>query len=326
MSPAKYPQERRFALAILDAPAVHNVAEIRPLYGLLSELGISATKAVWPMASQNPNNILDARCTLEDPEYRDFILELIARGFEIGWAGASRDSSTRQQTIEGLEYFREVVGYYPRVQVNGTLNRESPYWGTHRIDQPLLKAVVHRAQPATPGYFQGHIEGSPFWWGDICSERVDYVLNLTFDDVNLARINPTMPYHDPTRPLVRRWFSASDAQSCAEFNQLLRPDRQEKLEREEGYTVVSTSFAQGFVRNARLDRLARKRLESMAARMGWFVPVSTLLDRLTTNVADPMIGAEEWDRMQWKWARDVVRKRVRNTSPKEYTWRDAAIS
>ncbi|MGH7467507.1 MAG: hypothetical protein ACRENP_05920 [Longimicrobiales bacterium] len=325
MGSGMFPQDRKFALAILDDAALHTIEEARLIYRLLIELGLTATKTVWASACKNGGGLPDTRCTLEDPEYRDFILELRDQGIEIGWAGAARESSARQQTIEALDYFREVVGYDPRVQVNGALNRENLYWGTHRIDQPLLKAVVQRAEPVSVGYYNGHVEDSPFWWGDVCSDHIDYVLNLTFDDVNLARINPSMPYQDPTRPWVRQWFSGSEAQTCIEFNQLLRPDRQEKLEREAGYSVVATSFARGFVRGNVLDRLARKRLESMAARGGWFVTVSTLLDHLRARRSDVCIGADEWNRMQWKWARDVVRKRVRSSGPKDVNWRDAAI-
>ena len=324
MTVIKFPDEKKFAFSIVDDADVSQIEVIRPVYALLAELGIAATKIVWSNAPDE-NRAFDSRCTLEDPEYCDFILELHERGFEIGWAGASRESNTRERTIEGLERFREVVGYYPRVQVNGVFNRESMYWGMNRIDQPLLKAVVQRAAPTPPGYFLGHVEGSPFWWGDVCLERVDYVMNLTFDDVNLSRINPSMPYHDPSRPFVRSWFSASDAESCTEFNQLLRPDRLEKLERDGGCCIVATRLSKGFMRNRQIDRLARKRLEALAAKSGWFVPVSTLLDHLRDQ-STPAFSIGEWDRMQWKWARDLVRRRVRNTARRDPEWLDAAIS
>jgi hypothetical protein len=324
MALSHFPDGKRFALAILDDAEVANVDAVRPFYELLSELGIGATKVVWSRSADDKATI-GSRCSLDDPQYLEFVLELRDQGFEIAWAGASSGSNTREQTIDGLERFRDAIGYYPRVLLNGSSNRESMYWGTDRIDEPLLKAVVRRAAPTPPGFFLGHVEASPFWWGDICQERVDYVLNLTFDDVNLTRINPTMPYHDPSRPYVRWWFSGSDAENCGEFNQLLRPDRQDRLEREEGCCIVATRIGRGFVRSGQIDRLARKRLESLASRAGWFVTVSGLLDRLRLSQSDQPFGREEWERMQWKWAREVVRRNGRLTVQRNAQWLDAAI-
>jgi hypothetical protein len=306
MSAVVFPEEKKFAFSLLSGIKNVPAATLRPVYRLLEELGLRCTQVVSSFAAPQ-----GAGCSLDDSEFREFIVELNERGFEIGWAGACAESSERARTIEGLERFREVIGRYPRVYVNHALRRENLYWGNDRIDQPLLKAVLHRAAPTPSGYFQGHLESSAFWWGDVCQQRLDYVLNLTFDDVNLTRINPSMPYHDPSRPSVRYWFSASDAADCSDFNQLLRPDRQQKLERDGGYCIVATDLSRGFVRNHEVERLARKRFEALAARPGWFVPVSTLLDHLRSAQTTEVLSGEEWDRMQWKWARDIVRRRRR---------------
>jgi hypothetical protein len=308
MSAGFYPGGKRFGFTILSHAQHVPTGTLRPLYALFEELGLRTTQMVCSFATAR-----SAAGTLDDPEYRDFVVELKERGFEIGWAGASAESNERQRVIEGLDRFRDVIGAYPRVYVNHASKRENLYWGNDRIDQSLLKAVIYRTASAPAGYFEGHLEGSPFWWGDICKERVDYVLNLTFDDINLSRINPSMPYTDPTRPLVKSWFSACSAVDNAEFNQLLRPDRQEKLDREAGCCVVATDLSRGFIRNQIIERLARKRFESIAAKPGWFVPVSTMLDHLKADQASSALPAEEWDRMQWKWARDTVRRGRRVT-------------
>jgi hypothetical protein len=325
MSTAEFPDGKKFAFTILDDAEVAPLETLRPVYNLLGELGVFTTKIVWSFTEER-GGAPGSRCTLDDPQYLDFILEIRDKGFEIGWAGASSSSNARARTIEGLEQFKETIGYYPRVLVNGALNRESVYWGTGRVDQPLLKAVVQRAAPTPPSFFLGHVEGSPFWWGDICFNHVDYVLNLTFDDVNITRINPSIPYHDPSRPYVRSWFSGSDADNCAEFNQLLRPDRQDRLEREGGCCIATTRLGRGFVKDHRIDRLARKRLESLAARSGWFATVSTILDQLRAAKSQHEFQAAEWDRMQWKWARDVVRRRVRQGVRRDQPLLDAAMS
>ena len=324
MALSEYPDGKTFAFTILDIAETASVDVLRPFYALLHELGVSATKTVWSRSADERAGP-GSRCSLDDPRWLEFILELRDCGFEIGWAGATSDSNDRARTLEGLHQFRELIGYDPRVYVNSGGNRDGIYWGTDRIDEPLLKAVVHRAAPSPAGYYQGHMESSSFWWGDICHERIQYVLNLTFDDVNITRVNPTIPYHDPTRNFVRWWFSGSDAENCSEFNQLLRPDRQERLERERGCCIVATHIGRGYVRDGQVDRLARKRLESLVSRPGWFGPVSTLLDHFRTNNASGQLTSEEWERMQWKWARDIVRRRVRNTVKRDSEWLNAAV-
>lgn len=306
-----FPDGKRFAFTIVDDTDVATVANVKPIYALLEKLGMRTTKTAWPLRCRDARSAFAESQTLEEPEYRDFVIELRDKGFEIAWHGATMESSTREQTIEGLERFREIIGCYPRLHANHAFNRENLYWGPDRVDQPLLKALVQRTAPTPAGFFQGHVEDSPFWWGDICRQHIDYVRNLTFDDVNLTHINPSMPYHDPARPLVKWWFTCSDAEDCGEFNLLLRPDKQERLEREGGWCIVATHFGKGFVKNGQVDRLAQKRLESIAARGGWFVPATTLLDHLREQGAGDSFSAKEWDRMQWKWARDLVRRKLR---------------
>ena len=316
-TPLIFPGGKRFAFTILDDTDVATVENVGPVYRLLAELGMRTTKTVWPLACPEGSRDFSSSQTLDDPEYLSFVLWLRDRGFEITWHGATMESSERARTALGLERFRQIFGAYPRIHVNHANNRENLYWGPERVDQPLLKAVIQRAQPTPAGYFAGHDEESRFWWGDLCSSHVEYARNLTFDEVNLARVNPSMPYRDPARPLVRRWFSCSDAEDRDEFAELLRPDRQEKLEREGGWCIVATHLGKGFAKNGEVDRLVRRRLESMAARDGWFVPVGELLDWLHARRGTDQLPNDEWDRMQWRWARDIVRRKVRQGRRRE---------
>jgi len=311
MPPIAFPEGKKFAFTILDDTDVATVENVAPLYALLEELGMRTTKTAWPLPCPEGSRNFSSSQTLADPEYRDFVLSLRDKGFEIAWHGATMESSRRDRTIEGLERFREIIGNYPRLFANHSFNRENLYWGADRVDQPLLKAVVQRAAPTPADFYLGHVEDSAFWWGDLCQQHLEYVRNLTFEDVNLQRVNPSMPYHDPARPLVKWWFSCTDAEDCHEFNRLLRPERLERLVREGGYCIIATHLGKGFVRDGQVDRLARKRLEAIAARDGWFVPTSTLLDFLRAQRGgESGLPTHEWDRMQWKWARDMVRRRL----------------
>lgn len=307
----EFPGGKPFAFTILDDTDVATVENVSPVYRLLEELGMRTTKTVWPLACPEGSRNFSSSETLEDADYLAWVLDLHARGFEVTWHGATMESSDRARTTWGLERFRALFGAYPRIHVNHSLNRENLYWGPGRVDQALLKAVIQRAVPTPEGYYAGHVEHSPFWWGDLCAAHVEYGRNLTFDEVNLARINPSMPYHDPVRPLVRWWFSASDAEDRDAFAELLRPDRQERLEREGGWCIVATHLGKGFAHGGEVDRLVRRRLEMLAGRDGWFVPVGVLLDHLRAHRTEAALPRDEWDRMQWRWARDIVRRKMR---------------
>ncbi len=127
---------------------------------------------------------------------------------------------------------------------------------------------------------------------------------------NLLRVNPSMPYRDPRRPYVRWWFSAADAGDVHEFNELLRPQNQERLEAEGGVCIVATHFGKGFASDGRPHPETRRLLETLVTRNGWFPPVGDLLDWLRARRTDDRLPPDEWRRMQWRWARDTVARRL----------------
>lgn len=311
MQPVEWPHGKAFAFTILDDTDAATVDNVGPVYRLLEELGMRTTKTVWPLGCPEGNRASAGSQTLDDPDYRAWVLELRRRGFELTWCGAAMETSPRARTLQGLERFHEVFGEYPRIHVNHAFNRENLYWGLERVDLPLLKALVQRAVPTPTDFFAGHRDDSPFWWGDLAARHVQYCRNFTFDEVNLFRVNPSLPYHDDTRPLVRWWFSCAEAQSRTEFNHLLRPEKLDRLEREGGCCIVATQLGRGFLRGGEVDPVFRRRLEAIAARDGWFVPVGTLLDWLRLRRDDDSLPVDEWDRMQWRWARDLVRRKDR---------------
>ena len=305
MSALEFPQGKRFAFTILDDTDVATVDNVEPMYRLLERLGMRATKTVWPVACPEGSRNFATSQTLEDPEYLAFVRDLENRGFEVTWHGATMESSKRERTLAGLERFHELIGHYPRIHANHAENRENLYWGTERIDQPLLKFLFGRmAHP--PGYFVGHRKDSPYWWGDLCERHILYARNLTFGDLNLASINPSMPYHDPARPLVRYWFSSTDAEDASAFADLLHPRRQQALEAQGGFCIVATHIGKGYVRNSLVDPLVEERLAMLARRPGWFPTVGQLLDWLRERREADTLPAGEWRRMQWRWARDLM--------------------
>lgn len=304
-----FPDGKRFAFTVIDDTDMATVDGVGPVYALLERLGMRATKTVWTMPCPEGSKNFTGSQTLHDADYRAFVIDLQRRGFEIASHGATMESSPRERTEAGLDYFRGVLGASPRVHANHAANCENLYWGPARVDDPLLKRLLRSMSGAS--YYQGDVQGSPYWWGDLCERHVEYVRNLTFSEINLLRVNPTIPYRDPSRPLVRRWFSAADAEDAEAFGRLIRPEAQERLEREGGVCIVATHFGKGFVAEGGVAEPFRSRLEMLARRPGWFPPVGTLLDWMRRQVGDGVLPPREWRRMQWRWARDLLFRKAR---------------
>ena len=306
----RLPNGARFAFTVMDDTDVATVENVQPIYRLLEFLGMRTTKTVWPLRCEEKSRNYGLSETMDDPRYRDFILDLHARGFEIAFHGATMETSTRERTYQALERFREFFGTPPKVHANHSSNRDNLYWGVGRVDNPALRLLYRVAVPQPRDFSLGHCPGSPYWWGDLCLDEIRYVRNLTFSEINLLRVNPSMPYRDPERPYVRWWFSATDAEDVVEFNELLRPENQERLEDEGGVCIVATHLAKGFCDAGRPDPETRRLLELLAARSGWFPQVGQLLDWLRAQHQSDELPAEEWHRMQWRWARDLVARRL----------------
>ncbi len=306
----RFPGGARFAFTVLDDTDVATVENVLPIYRLLESLGMRTTKTVWPVRCEEGSQDYCLSETMDDPHYRDFVVDLQRRRFEIAFHCATMESSPRERTERALQRFRVAFGSPPRVHANHGLNRENLYWGVERIDEPVLRLAYRLVQQSPKDLFQGHRPDSPYWWGDLCREQIDYVRNLTFSEINLLRLNPSMPYRDRARPYVRWWFSASEAEDVGEFHHLLRLENQERLEAEGGVCIVYTHFGKEYCRNGRVQPETRRLLEHLGQRPGWFVPVGELLDWLRAQHRSDDLPRREWWRMQWRWAWDLVARRV----------------
>ncbi len=310
-----FPDGRRFAFTIMDDTDVATVANVGPVYRLLDDLGLRTTKTVWPVGCPEGSPNFSESETLEDEAYLDFVRWLGSRGFEIAYHGATMESSPRERTERAFTRFKELFETAPRVYANHAYNQENLYWGVERFDNPTIRFLYSRTRRAAQESYQGHIEGSPWWWGDLAAQMT-YGRNLTFSDINLARINPSMPYHDPRRPRIPWWFSASDAEGVHEFNALIAPAAQDRLERQGGFCIVATHLGKGFASSGAVHPDTVRLLKRLAAKPGWFVPVGELLDWLRAGRPDSsQLPAGEWQRMQWRWMWDLLvqkwRPRVR---------------
>ena len=305
-----FPAGARFAFTVMDDTDVATVENVRPIYRLLESLGMRTTKTVWPVRCEEGSADFSLSETMDDPHYCDFVMDLHTRGFEMAFHGATMETSPRQRTERALERFCRAFGAPPRVHANHAYNRENLYWGSGRLDDRVLRLLYARVLGEGSDAYLGHVPGSPYWWGDLCVAQIEYVRNLTFSEINLLRVNPSMPYRDPLRPYARWWFSASHAEDVREFNRLLQPANQERLEAEGGVCIVATHFGKGFAPAGRPDPGSERLLGLLARRRGWFAPVGEVLDWLRARRETDALPAGEWRRMQWRWARDLLRRRL----------------
>jgi hypothetical protein len=269
------------------------------------------TKTVWPVQCPEGSRNFSSSQTLEDQAYREFVVDLSRRGFEIASHGATMESSRRERTLSAMERFKGIFGAYPRLHANHSYNQENLHWGVHRVDDPILRALYGRVNGRPPAFYQGHVPESVYWWGDFAQRHVEYVRNLTFAGINLLRVNPSMPYRDPSRPLVQWWFSAVDAEGADECAVLLRDSEQARLEEEGGVCIVATHLGKGYGSGGRVHSGVERALRSLARRSGWFPPVGELLDWLRRQRQDEILPTGEWRRMQWRWMRDLAARKVR---------------
>lgn len=295
-----------FAFTIFDDTDRATLENNRLIYGLLSDLGIRTTKSVWMLEGTDPPYVPGITCNNND--YVDFLLNLQEIGFEIAWHNASWETSDRERTSLGLNRFREIFGHPPRSMANHASNKEGIYWGSSRLSgwRRILHPILSKRY-----FFQGHYESSPLFWGDLCQEQIRYVRNFVFKKIDTLACCPWMPYHDPDRPFVNKWFASSSGSDATEFTSLLSRENLDRLEKSRGACIVYTHFGKGFVENSEVIPPIRSCLEDVARRNGWFVPVSQLLDFLGEQPSHSKeIRKSDRARLENRWLIDQLGRRL----------------
>lgn len=276
----RFPDSKGFAFSILDDTDDSTVENVKPVYDKLREYGFRTTKSVWPLGCPEGSRLFFAAETLQNRHYLQFVHDLVDDGFEIAFHGATMESSRRERTLRGLEFLREEFGSYPRLFCNHGHNRENLYWGHKRLQTRLLSTVFRLMRNGGRDYYCGDIEGSEYFWGDLCKRSITYVRNFTFNQVDVRQFDPETPYRLPTTQYVNYWFSTSDAPDVKAFTRLLTRERIDDLVRSGGVCLVSTHLGKGFSRHGKLDCDVEHILQYLSESNGWFAPVTTILDHL----------------------------------------------
>lgn len=275
-----FPQGKRFAFTILDDTDDSTLENVKPVYDALKAHGIRTTKTVWPVDCPEGSRIFFAADTLQRKPYLEFVHQLAVDGFEIASHGATMESSRRARTVQALEFLKGEFGAYPTLFCNHGHNRDNLYWGYKRFQTLWLRRMVGLLRKEAASYYLGDVKDTDYFWGDLCRQHIRYVRNWTFPRLNMLEVNPEMPYRLPGTPYVNLWFSSADAPDAGNFVRLLTQENIDRLEQAGGLCIVSTHLGKGFVKDGVVDPQVQRIFQVLSEKLGWYVPVSEMLDYL----------------------------------------------
>lgn len=269
-----WPNNKAFAFSIVDDTDNATLPVIRPIYDILTELGIFITKTVWPL-NVEAGLPYEASCTLQDDKYLKYIKVLQNEGHEIALHGVRGCSSEREIVLRGLEFFCEVIGNYPKIHINHAQNLDNLYWGKAWISK--YKKLIRSYSEHGTGY--GHEKSSKYYWGDIAKKHIKYVRGYIFNDSNTLINDPYTPYHDLEKYYVNNWFSSSNGDGLDRLIYLTSKERLDLLENTNGLCIVYTHFGDNFyTENGKINKSLYQNLKALSQRNVWLAPTSEILD------------------------------------------------
>ncbi len=300
----KWPNGHDFAFTIVDDTDGATVQNVKPVYDYLYQKGILTTKTCWAYPSKDT---VYTGQSLQDADYRDFLLELKERGFELGFHNAASGGCFREETLAAFEDFRSTFGEYPHLHINHSNNNENIYWGAYRFSGPVRK-IYGLLRKSVRSY--GHEKDSNYFWGDLCKAHVKYIRNRTFNGINTLREDHRLVYRETGKDAYSNyWFSSSDGMRLRPFLNILTKKNVDNLVRQRGCCILYTHFAYEFVdQQGNLSGEFKQAIDYLATKNGWFVPAGELLDYVLENKEyKPSKLYELWMDIKWLIER-VIKK------------------
>jgi hypothetical protein len=274
------PYPYRAGFTITDDTDDADLLRVRGVYDVLAANGIRTTKTVWAFAPEEPCGIpalppsILRGITLQDPAYLKYCQHLAELGFEITLHGATAGNN-RSVTI--ARAFELLDRHFPpaRTYICHAKNADNPYWQEKVVAGGPLRRLVefyargHRCSGEDPA--------SPYFWGDLCRERVRYIRLFRTRRIDTLAANPSMPYFEREKPMVRGWFAATKRS----FRDATSETALAALERDWGLCVLY----QYLCRWADASGTAKPAFVDGARRLGqhrglWCDTATRLLDRL----------------------------------------------
>lgn len=310
----KYPSGAEFAFTILDDTDDTTVENGRPVYDLLSSLGIRTTKTVWAFDAPPENRgPYFAAETLSSPDYFRWVSKLAHEGFEIAFHNATMGSSVREDTIRALDLIEEGFNQPIRLHCNHGQNRENLYWGVERYNSFLLKQLINLFSKIRPyPVFEGDKVGSPYYWADVAAERLSYIRAFAFRQLNCMSIPPGKLFRDAEKQPAPLFFNTADAADINAFNKLVNPATIDRLRGQKGWAIVSTHLGKGFYWEGELNPKFRRTMEYMTSLPGWFVPAGSILDFIKAEVGVSNLSCFQRSQMECSHVIDRIQGRLFN--------------
>jgi hypothetical protein len=303
-----YPEGAEFAFTILDDTDDTTVKNGRPVYNLLDNLGFRTTKTVWafdtPPENQGPYFAAE---TLSSPEYLAWVHELAENDFEIAFHNATMGSSLRRDTIKALDFIKKEFGCPVRLHCNHGQNRENLHWGPDRYSNNIIrKALALYAKFKSHTNYEGQDPYSPYYWSDIADKEISYIRAFTFHQLNAAAITPGRPFSDLNKQKGALFFNTTDASDISVFNKHVNKTSIDKLRKQKGWAIISTHLGKGFFYKDKLNSEFQRTMEYLASLPGWFVPVSELLDHVSTELGNNELSSFERSKLEFSHIVDRI--------------------
>ncbi len=307
-----YPTGAEFAFTILDDTDDTTVANGRPVYDLLRNLGLRTTKTVWAFDTPPENRgPYFAGETLSSPEYLEWVHQLATDNFEIAFHNATMGSSLRPDTIKALDLISREFGQPVRLHCNHGQNRENLHWGADRYSSPVIRNIIDLyCKYKRYSTYEGNNPESPYYWSDVADERLSYIRAFTYRQLNGANIVPGRPFRDPAKQNGPLFFNTTDASDVSVFNKFINKASIDRLYKQKGWAIVSTHLGKGFYRENVLDPDFKQSMEYLASLPGWFVPVSELLDFIIAELGSQEMSAMARMRMELSFIIDRLKGRL----------------
>lgn len=272
-----WPNEKEFALTIIDDTDHSTIKNTKPVYDLMYNLGIGCTKTIWAKTPNESDKWWGYG--IDNQEYKCWINNIKSKGFEIASHGISSGSHKRREYIKNFHDIINISNKNDIIHTNHATNKDNIYWGGDRFTKP----IKHLYNLFKKRRFYGHKAGSKYFWGDIHKSNVRYTRNHTFKSVNTISSDPYMPYKVPSQEFSNYWFSSSDGADPEKFCQLLSPSNISKLIDESGAAIVYTHFGHRFCSDGKVREDVADCLIHISEQNGWFPNASTLLDYLSSE-------------------------------------------
>ena len=161
-------------ISITDDPDNGSFIQFKAVYDLLSKVGLPTTRAMWVYKPTEPTGtpplpISFSAPLLIDKECLDYCKLLSDKGFEICLHGASSGNNSRIKMIEAIQFLEREIGP-SRTYICHSKNAENPYWDSKCTDNRFFSRLL-RFYSSNECF--GEVEESPYFWGDICSQKID---------------------------------------------------------------------------------------------------------------------------------------------------------